>query len=330
MKNMMDDIERLLGERGKLIESELEKAIPRKGTRNLNDAVWYHLDSGGKRIRPVLALLTCEALGGDTGKVIPFAAACELLHNWLLIHDDIEDGDSMRRDKPALWVKYSMAHGINVGDFMSEKVYELIAKAELDEKTKIDLIKELVETCVKTAEGQTLDINLRDNNNPKETEYNNMIELKTAWYLTLPMVGGAIVAGRKDVVDSIKKFGMKVGPAFQIADDLLDLTKGKGRGEIGSDIKEGKRSVMVIHCISRCSEDEKEKLFEILNRPRENTSANDIGIVKHLFEKYGSIDYAEKKAKALIREGKSLTSKMPEELRRILEHFADYVVERKK
>jgi len=330
MKNMMDDIERLLGERGKLIESEIEKVIPRKGVRNLNDAVWYHLDSGGKRIRPVLALLTCEALGGDIDKVTPFAAACELLHNWLLVHDDIEDGDSMRRDKPALWVKYGMAHGVNIGDFMSEKVYELITKANLDEKTKIDLIKELVETCVKTAEGQTLDINLRDNNNPKEAEYTNMIEFKTAWYLTLPMVGGAIVAGRKDLADSIKNFGMKIGPAFQIADDLLDLTKGKGRGEIGSDIKEGKRSVMVIHCISKCSEDEKEKLFEILNRPRENTSANDIGVVKHLFEKYGSIAYAEKKAKALIREGKGLTSKMPEELRGVLDTFADYMVERKK
>ncbi len=330
MKNMMDDIERLLGERGKLIEDEIEKVIPRKGTRNLNDAIWYHLDSGGKRIRPVLALLTCEALGGDTSKVIPFAAACELLHNWLLIHDDIEDGDSMRRDKPALWVKYGMAHGVNIGDFMSEKVYELIAEADLDEKTKIDLIKELVETCVKTAEGQTLDINLRDNNNPKEAEYTNMIELKTAWYLTLPMVGGAIVAGRKSLADSIKKFGMKIGPAFQIADDLLDLTKGKGRGEIGSDIKEGKRSIMVIHCISKCSEDEKEKLFEILNRPRENTSANDIAFVKHLFEKHGSIDYAEKKARSLIKEGKAAASRMPEELRRILEHFADYMVERKK
>lgn len=279
---MIDAIERILHRRGRAIEKELEKAIPRKGTPNLNDAVWYHMDSGGKRVRPVLAILTCEALGGDTYKVMPFAAACELLHNWLLVHDDIEDGDRMRRDKPALWVKYGMAHGINVGDFMSLKVVELVLNSSLDEKTKLALFGEIAETCVKTAEGQTMDMNLRSQRNPGEKDYMKMIELKTAWYLTLPMVGGAIVAGRTDLVPKIKEFGMKVGPAFQIADDLLDLTKGKGRGEIGSDVKEGKRSIMVVHCSSKSSGDERKRLFGVLDKTRENTTKEDIKYVKAL------------------------------------------------
>ena len=327
---MIPEVERILKEKGELIEKEIERVIPRKGIRNLNDAVWYHLDSGGKRIRPVLAILTCESLGGDLRKIIPFAAACEILHNWLLIHDDIEDGDRIRREKPAVWVKYGLAHGVNVGDFMSEKVYDFIIKSDLDDRTKIKLVKEIVETCVKTSEGQALDMNLRKNNNPSEEEYMGMIELKTAYYLTLPMVGGAIVAGKPELTDKIREFGLKVGPAFQMADDLLDLTKGKGRGETGSDIMEGKRSIMVVHCSSKCGSKEKNKLFEILNKPREKTSKEDIDFVKELFEKHGSPEYAKNKAKSLIEESKKITKGMPEKLRRILDQFAEYLIERKK
>ncbi len=327
---MIADVERTLREKGDLIEKEMEKIIPRKGIRNLNDAVWYHLDSGGKRIRPVLAILTCESLGGDLRKIIPFAAACELLHNWLLIHDDIEDGDRIRREKPAVWVKYGLAHGVNVGDFMSEKVYDFIIKSDFDDRTKIKLIKEIVETCVKTSEGQTLDMNLRKNNDPSEEEYMGMIELKTAYYLTLPMVGGAIIAGKPELTDKIREFGLKVGPAFQMADDLLDLTKGKGRGETGSDIKEGKRSIMAVHCSSKCESKEKKRIFEILNKPREKTSKEDIDFVKRIFEKHGSPEYAKNKAKSLIEESKKITEGMPEKLRRILNQFAEYLVERKK
>ncbi|UCC91530.1 MAG: polyprenyl synthetase family protein [Candidatus Aenigmatarchaeota archaeon] len=326
---MITEVEKVLKEKGDLIEKEIEKVIPREGIRNLNDAIWYHLDSGGKRIRPVLAILTCESLGGDLRKVIPFAAACEILHNWLLVHDDIEDGDRTRRNKPAVWVKYGLAHGVNVGDFMSEKVYEIIINSDLDETTKLRLIQEIVETCEKTAEGQALDMNLRKNNDPSEEEYMEMIELKTAWYLTLPMVGGAIIAGKPELTDKIREFGMKVGPAFQMADDLLDLTKGKGRGETGSDIREGKRSIMAVHCSSNCDPKEKKKLFEILNEPREKTSKKDVIFVKKLFEKHHSLDYAKNKAKSLVEESKMITKGMPENLRRILDQFAEYLVERK-
>lgn len=327
---MIPEVERILKEKGELIEKEIERVIPRKGIRNLNDAVWYHLDSGGKRIRPVLAILTCESLGGDVNKVLKFAAACELLHNWLLIHDDIQDGDKIRRDKPAVWVKYGIDHGINIGDFMSERVYNLIINSDIDDNTKLKLISEIVETCSKTAEGQALDMNLRKNNDPKESDYMEMIELKTAWYLTLPMVGGSIIADKPELTGKIKEFGMKAGPAFQMADDLLDLTKGKGRGEIGSDIREGKRSIMVVHCSSKCESKEKNKLFEILNKPREKTSKEDISYIKKLFEKYGSLDYAKNKAKSLIEESKKITKGMPEKLRRILDQFAEYLIERKK
>ena len=129
----MIDIEKLSAEKAGLIDRELGRVLSGK-IPNLHDAISYHMGTGGKRLRPLLAILTYEALGGDKTKgsaegvnrVLPFAAACELLHNWFLVHDDIEDGDTTRRDRPAAWVKYGLAHGINVGDYMAQKVFELI------------------------------------------------------------------------------------------------------------------------------------------------------------------------------------------------------------
>ncbi|MBL7160921.1 MAG: polyprenyl synthetase family protein [Candidatus Aenigmarchaeota archaeon] len=329
---MNSEIEKLLAELGPEFEKEILRVIPREGVPNLHDAVWYHLDSGGKRLRPALAVVACRALGGDSGKVMPFAAACELLHNWFLVHDDIEDGDSFRRGKEAVWKKFGFDHGINVGDFMSEKVYELILLSQesgLGAEETLQLAKVVAETCSKTAEGQTMDMNLRKENNPSEEAYMETIKRKTGWYFTLPIVGGAIVAKASDeIIRKIREFGLKAGPAFQIADDLLDLTSGKGREDIGADIKEGKRSLMVVHCNKACSPGEKEKLFETLNKPREQTSQEDVLWVKSLFEKHGSLEYAREKARKLVGEAKEISTALPKEAMDILDSFASYVIER--
>ncbi|MBI5061455.1 MAG: polyprenyl synthetase family protein [Candidatus Aenigmarchaeota archaeon] len=258
---------------------------------------------------------------------------CELLHNWLLVHDDIEDGDRVRRDKPSVWVKYGAGHAINIGDFMAQKVFELILLSKdrgIDERTVFRLVDAMVRTAVKTSEGQALDMNMRKSS-PSEKDYMEMVELKTGYYLTIPMLGAAIIAKKgKDVEEKIIKFGKLVGPAFQIMDDLLDLTEGKGRGEIGADIKEGKRSILVVHCAGKCSESERDKIFEILSKPRERTTKTDILFMKRMFEKYGSIDYAKNRADQLVADAKKVTAGLKPELRDILNYFADYIVKRKK
>src|SRR3989338_5493013 len=325
------DIEKILAEKGHYIDKELKKAFPKKGITNLYDAVWYHMGTGGKRIRPVLAIATCEALGGNSKKVVPFAAACEVLHNWLLIHDDIEDGDRVRRDQPAVWVKFGLGHGINVGDLMAQKVFELILSSDLKEKTIFRLIKTMTDTAIKTAEGQAMDMNLRGNDNPTEKEYMNMVTGKTAYYMTVPMVGGAIVAGAEEkLIKKIIEFGMRAGPAFQIADDILDLTSGKGRGEIGRDIKEGKRSLLAIHCASKCAAAERKKLVTILKKPPEKTSGSDVRYVLSLYSKYGSLDYARRRSRALASQAKESIKDLPPKLRDILDEFADYLVARER
>jgi len=332
--NVVLEIEKIIKERSNLIDQEIEKVFPKNGIPNMYDAAWYHLGTGGKRLRPILAIMTCEALGGNVQKVIPFAAACEILHNWMLIHDDIEDNDKMRRNKPAVWVKYGLEHGINVGDMMAHKVFQLILRSQLyglDEKTTLRLITIVVNTTIKTAEGQTMDMNLRKNDTPTEKEYMQMVEGKTTDYLTVPMVGAAIIAGANGkTIKNIIKFGTYTGPAFQITDDLLDLTEGKGRKEIGRDIKEGKRSILVVHCLQKCSNDEKKKLIEILNKPVESTTDEDVKLVKKLFEKHGSIEYAQKRANDLIQNSKEIIKDMPPKLRSLLDYFGNYMVTRRK
>jgi geranylgeranyl pyrophosphate synthase len=329
----MLEIEKLMEEKSYLIDKEFDKVLPKDGIKNLSDAVWYHMGTGGKRMRPLLSILTCEALGGDVNKILPFASACELFHNWILIHDDIEDSDKVRRNLPTVWVKYSIPHAINVGDYLEHKVFELILHSKehgVDDATIIKLMKSMTTTAVKTAEGQTMEMNLRSNDSPTEKEYIEMVIGKTAHYLTVPMIGAAIVAGREDLINSLMEFGMNLGPAFQIADDILDLTEGKGRNEIGRDIKEGKRSVLVIDCLSKCNHDEKEKLINILNKTPEDTSDVDVHYAKNTFEKYGSVEYSKQLAERYTKNAKEVAGKMPEKLRDILLFFADYAVQRRK
>ncbi|MBI2971554.1 MAG: polyprenyl synthetase family protein [Candidatus Aenigmarchaeota archaeon] len=328
------DLEAVLTEKAKLIDKELERVFPKKGTPNLNDAVWYHLGTGGKRVRPILGIITCEALGGDSHKILPFAAACEIMHNWLLVHDDIEDNDTVRRNQPALWVKYGTGHAINVGDYMAHKVFELILSSRaygVDEQTTLRLSEILIDAALKTAEGQTKDMNLRNSNAPTEHEYMDMVTAKTAHYLTLPMLGGAIIANvDRTIVGAIREFGVHAGPAFQITDDVLDLTEGKGRREIGRDIKEGKRSLLVVHCLTKCSTAEKKKLLEILNRPADKTPDADVRWAVQLFEKHGSIAYSQKRAEELIGQAKQRIAATPPALRSVLDEFADFLIHRKR
>jgi len=329
----IEDAEKAIAEKGKLIDKELEKFLPKRKGDCLYEAVWYHMATGGKRIRPALAIMACESVGGDGRKAIPFASACEILHNWLLVHDDIEDGDEVRRNQPTVWKKYGIPHAINVGDLMSQKVFQLVLdsrQAKVDDETTMKLLELMADTAVKTAEGQAMDIGMRGKE-PSEKEYMDMVTGKTAYYLMAPIMGGAMIggAGKKDI-ERIYEFGKHAGPAFQIADDILDLTEGKGRGEIGRDIKEGKRSIIAIHCLSRCTSGEKKAMLEILDKNPCDTSADDVRFVRAMFERYRSIEYSKSKADELMEKARRAIKPLPDELRGLLDMFADYLVNRKK
>jgi geranylgeranyl pyrophosphate synthase len=301
------------------IEVLLREEIPQGQFRFISEGVWYQFSSGGKRIRPALCLLTTEALGGDPRKALNFALAAEILHNVLLIHDDIEDGDTVRRDQKTLWAELGVANAINISDFLISKAYRIILKSPLEPRIVLRLIEVFSETYERTVEGQALDINLRGDEGLTIEQYFDIVQLKTAYYLTFNLVGGALAAGLDGKgVDALWELGRWLGPAFQIRDDIIDLTEGKGRGgEVGCDIREGKPSIFFAHALERRSGTaaERRRLVEIVRRPREETSPEDVEWAIGFYRRTGGLDFAQGEARRLIEGASSVIDRLPMEER---------------
>ncbi len=324
--------ERRLAEAGARIEPVLREAVPQEAKDYVGDAIWYHLQTGGKRVRPAICLLTCEELGGDPNDALYFAAAVELLHNALLLHDDIEDGDRIRRDRPTVWVKYGVANAINVGDFMYGLANTLVLKSPVDDARLVRLVSNYAETLRATCAGQAYDLNLRGAEDLTTEDYLRIVTLKTGRYMALGMVGGAIIAGHDEsVTGALQVVGERMGAAFQIRDDLLDLTAGKGRGGvIGNDIREGKPSILYAHVLTAAGGRQRERLLEIMGKPRSETTDEDVDYVRELYDELGCIAFAKKEAARLVEAAFESVDRVPVEGTAFLRGLVRYMVERKK
>lgn len=306
---------------------------------NLHDAMAYALGTDvadplqrGKRIRPVLCLLSAEALGAPLERAEPFALAIELMHNFCLVHDDIEDGDTMRRGREAVWMKYGLAHAINVGDFLlvhTQKVLAETAQPGLSDAMRIRLMQLLSHTLERTHIGQSMDITARADRDLTVERYMQLVREKTGFYLAAPIQGGAIAAGAgEDVIATIGEMAALLGPLFQIADDIIDLTHGKGREAIGSDIREGKRSFLVAHTAAACPPADRERLFDILDLPRDETLDADVDAAADLFMKHGAVEAGRKTCRELYDQSLGHLEKLPGPLARSLGPVFESLTER--
>ena len=263
-----------------------------------------------------------------------FVANGMVVHN-SLIHDDIEDGDEYRRDQPTVWKKYGIPHAVNIGDGMFVKIYEsaLMSRKYLPEEKVNQLISLLTDTMLKLVEGQTMDMNFRERNDVTEKEYMEMVWRKTGILIGATVTGGALIAGAdKNVQQALLEYGKKIGPAFQIRDDLIDIDSSawKGRkGEIGCDIREGKRTLMVIHCLNHASKEDRELLLQILNKKRDTKTKEDVEGAIKILKKSGSVDYAKNVSKKLAKDAKEYLKIIPKEKRKFLDKFTDFLIERK-
>lgn len=274
----------------------------------------------GKRIRPVLCLMTTRALGHDPAAALPFACAIELLHNFALVHDDIEDGDTQRRGRESVHVRYGLAHGINIGDYMLGRVFRLLHEAPgLKPELRAGLLTILDETLERLFAGQAMDIEARTRPRFTMAEYVDLVDRKTGSYLAAPLLGGALTAGAgEEILDALRRLGSALGPLFQVKDDLIDLTSSKGRGQHGNDIREGKRSYLVAAVAEKASAAGRERLFAILDKPREETTHEDVEAVMALFREHGAVEDAERYCQELqARAGKALAP-LPVELAEML------------
>lgn len=290
----------------------------------------YHFASGGKRLRPALCLYLCEQLGGPVEKAIPFAVAVEILHNMFLMHDDIEDGDTMRRDQPTVWVKFGIPNAINAGDYLLAAALRLACSADLPPQTNLRLAEIFLDTALRTIEGQALDINLRAADSFSVDDYLRIARLKTGRYLVLGMAGAAVISDSSpQVLENLWQLGDTLGPAFQIRDDLIDLTHGKGRGgQTGCDILEGKPSILYAHCLAHCIPEERSRLLAIFRAPREHTSPDDVQWTIRLYERRGTLDFAQRMAHKLTEEAFAIIERLPVPNKDAFRQVAAFMVER--
>jgi len=325
-------METRLQEAGARIEPVLEELLPPDADDYLSDAVWYHLQTGGKRIRPAICLLTCEQLGEDSTKALYFAAAVEILHNMLLIHDDVEDGDTVRRDQETVWVRYGQDNAINVGDYMLGVAGEAVLRSPVSDRQRVELARAFAAAYTDTCRGQAFDLNTRGKEDLTVEHYLEMVRLKTGRYMALGMLGGAIVADARAVVqECIGRLGECMGAAFQIRDDTIDLTVGKGRGgQTGNDIREGKSSILYAHAVNAADPEVKHELSDIMARPRTETTDADVARVASLYRQLGSLDFARSEAERLVQQAFDIIDQVPVDDAGFFRDVTEYMVSRKK
>ncbi|MDR1088964.1 MAG: polyprenyl synthetase family protein [Coriobacteriales bacterium] len=301
--------------------------------RYLYEPLAKYSANGGKRHRPLICELASGAVGGNTQLVSAAAAAIEHFHTAALIHDDIADESAMRRGEACLHISEGEGLAINAGDLaLSQVTGSVLADKRLPEALRLRVLEELVKMTTRTIEGQALDIGwARDGRFDLSIEdYLQMAKRKTAYYSGgTPLAVGAIIGGgSEEQIAALREFGMAAGLAFQIQDDLLNLTGNRellGK-DYRSDITEGKRTLIAVHALQHAPQ--KDELVSLLashtTEPRQLASAVEI------MQAAGSLEFARDYATKLVISAKTDVAATLEdnEYTRLLTQMADFFIER--
>jgi len=307
------DVEAFLAEIDGRLRPHFERAVARLADAGpLKRGVTNQVASGGKRVRAALCSACCELFGTPYARSLDFAAAIEHIHNFTLVHDDIADGDAVRRARPSMWKQHGIAHAINIGDVFVPLAARTILDAAYPDTLKLRLLALTTEHALDMVEGQNLDLNLRTNDGAGYKEYFECTAKKTGAFLAMATVGGGLIGGGADAdLEHLREFGRLSGVSFQIRDDLLDMDGDKGRPP-GSDVLEGKRTLMVVYAGRQASTADRRRLYAILNKPREAKSATDVAWVWRLFRRTGADEYAACTAADLVDQACEHVLDLPE------------------
>ncbi len=250
-----------LTELQELISEKIQSLNFDKEPEGLYEPISYTLASGGKRIRPALVLAACNLFTDNIKPALPVAAAFEIFHNFTLLHDDIMDNSPVRRNKLTVHKKWNNNTAILSGDAMMIKAYELLSDIQVALLPKI--LKLFNKTALEVCEGQQYDMDFENCDNVSEADYLNMIKLKTSVLIAGALKAGAIIGGASEKdADLLYDFGLNIGLAFQIQDDLLDTYSdvavfGK---KTGNDILTGKKTFLLINALQKSKPKISEKL----------------------------------------------------------------------
>lgn len=282
------------------LDEALVRYLPdREPRKYLYDLVRSYPARSGKGLRPALCMATAGAFGGDPARAVASATAIELFHNAFLIHDDIEDGSELRRGLMSLHREHGVALALNAGD----AILALAVRPILDNLHLLGpaltyaVASEIEHMVVESVEGQAIELGwIRANDCSQEPgDYLEMCLKKTCWYTTIHpcRIGALIGSGGTIDPNRLNRFGYFLGAAFQIQDDLLNLVGDRGcyGKEIGGDLLEGKRTLMLIHTLGMSGVRDKAWLRRFLDRPRESRSEQDVRRVFELMQRHGSIEF---------------------------------------
>lgn len=275
-----------------LLKHELEQLQLGKHPAKLYEPMHYIISLGGKRLRPALTLAACELFGGKAQDALPQAIAIELFHNFSLIHDDIMDKAALRRGKATVHKKWDKNIAILSGDGMLVKAYEYVA--QIDGNKLPAVLKCFSQTAREVCEGQQMDMNFETQKEVSEEEYIEMIRLKTSVLLGAALKIGAIIGGATEEEQaSIYTFGVNIGIAFQIQDDILDSFGDPEKfGKIvGGDIMNNKQTLLYIAAKALADNNERYKIISVSNL----VDTDKVEVVKEIYEDTGALAYTEKK-----------------------------------
>jgi len=313
------------------IEVELERHLPKTGEPpEFYAPVWDLLGRGGKRLRPAMVFLASECVGGRREDATGAAAAVELLHNMTLVHDDIEDQSELRRGKPCIHITYGIPTAINVGDAMLIKVFEIANQSGIPQDRCHRLVSQIAKRAYDITWGQAYEFNMWNHKEVREDEVIRLLRNKTGALTGLSTEAGAISGGgTEDQIKLLGDFGETVGIGFQIIDDVLNISgdvKEYGK-EIGGDIREGKKTLLVAHLLRTADTKERKLFTRILGK--KNITRVETRKAIRLYEKYGSIDYSKKQAETYLQSALETLKKLPpSESREDLASIAKFLVSR--
>ncbi len=329
------DVLKYLEERARMVEREIDRLVPRglepeilaKATRHL-------LEAGGKRLRPCLALTACEAVGGRAEDALETATALELLHNFTLIHDDIMDRDEFRRNVKTVHMLWGEPIAIIAGDALFAKVFEAAAanakRLGLDGAHAVELFDTLSKASFEICQGQALDMLFEERADVSEIEYMRMVSGKTGALLEASAKVGALSGkGKPEQVRALAEYGRLIGMAFQMQDDVLGVASAQEKfgKPIGSDVREGKRTLMVVRALATAPPDDKDTLLRALGK--RDASEAELNAAIDVLKRAGAIDYVAERARGLVAQAKLKLKVLPESrAKEVLLELADFTIKR--
>ncbi len=263
-----EDFKELYDDYLRKVETQLECIVKDKHPESMYAPFHYLITGGGKRIRPVLAMICAGAVGGNPDDALDCGVAIELLHNFTLVHDDIMDRSPLRRNRQTVHEKWNEASAILTGDVMIGFAYNLLPNSKQHARSD-EIYKTFTRGLIEVCEGQAYDMDFNEKKDVSLIDYLNMIDKKTAKLLeTAAMIGGTIGMGSNEELNSLQTYANCLGIAFQVQDDLLDLTAEQAElgKRIGQDLFEGKKTFLIIKAIEKAKdENDKNLLNEFVN-----------------------------------------------------------------